>query len=73
MGIFPERHMETDEGRIHYYLSCFEEFDLFLAEKDAAGFSMKLEELMAGEFHFTIEIMISQGIHEAKKLLVIGI
>ncbi len=34
---------------------------------------MKLEELMAGEFHFTIEIMISQGIHEAKKLLVIGI
>jgi hypothetical protein len=51
----------------------FEEFDLFLAEKDAAGFSMKLEELMAGEFHFTIEIMISQGIHEAKKLLVIGI
>ena len=64
---------KTDEGRIHYYLSCFEEFDLFLAEKDAAGFSMKLEELMAGEFHFTIEIMISQGIHEAKKLLVIGI
>ena len=64
---------KTDESRTPYYLSCFDEFDLFLAQKDAVRFSGKLEELMVREFHFTIEIMISQGIHEAETLLVSGI
>lgn len=64
---------KNDENRIHYYLSCFEELDRLLAEKDAVRFSEKLEELIVREFHFTIRVMISQGIHEAEKLLVIGI
>ena len=59
-----ERILTALEGR---------EFDLFLAQKDAVRFSGKLEELMVREFHFTIEIMISQGIHEAETLLVSGI
>lgn len=64
---------KNDAEQIHYYLSCFEEFDHCLAEKDAACFSGKLEELMIREFHFTIKNMISQGIPEAEKLLVFGI
>ena len=64
---------KTDEGRIPYYLSCFKEFDCFLAEKDAIRFSWKLEELMVQEFRFTIRVMISLGMDEAGKLLVPGI
>lgn len=63
----------NDETRISFYLSCIEEFDRFLSEKDAAGFSGKLEELLVQEFRLTIQILISQGIHEAEKLLVHGI
>ncbi|MBT9776611.1 GntR family transcriptional regulator [Clostridium sp. MCC353] len=64
---------KTDVDRTSYYRYCFEEFDRFLAEKDALRFSGKLEELILREFHFTIRVMISQGIHEAEKLLVLGL
>ena len=64
---------KNDTSRLTYYLSCFEEFDRFLAEKDAVRFSGKLEELMVHEFHFTIQTLISLGIHEAAGLLVRGI
>lgn len=64
---------KNDETRIPYYLSCFEEFDCSLAQKDAVRFSGKLEELMIQDFHYTIRILISLGIHEAEKLLVHGI
>ena len=64
---------KNDETRIPYYLSCFEEFDSSLAQKDAVRFSGKLEELMVRDFHYTIRILISLGIHEAEKLLVRGI
>lgn len=73
LGILFEGLMENDEGRINYYLICFKEFDHYLAKKDAARFSVKLEELMVREFHLTIQIMISQGIQEAEKFLVFGI
>lgn len=70
---YPLRNIWKNDGtRNSYYLSCLEEFDHFLAEQDAVGFSGKLEELMVREFHFTIQFMISQGIHEAEKLLVRG-
>ncbi|MDC7288883.1 GntR family transcriptional regulator [Blautia schinkii] len=62
---------KADENRIAYYLSCFEEFDRFLSQKDVVRFSSKLEELISREFRFTIKIMISLGIHEAEKLLVV--
>lgn len=64
---------KNDETGISYYLPYFEEFDRFLAEKEAVRFSGKLEELMVREFHNTVQILDSLGIHEAKKLLVRGI
>ncbi|WP_302327379.1 GntR family transcriptional regulator [Enterocloster lavalensis] len=64
---------KTDKGRIPYYLSCFEDFDCFLAKKDAVRFSEKLEELIVREFHFTVRIMVSLGIRKAENLLVLGI
>ena len=64
---------KNEEERSRYYLACFEEFDHCLAENDAPRFSGKLEELVTREFHFTIQIMVIQGIPEAEKLLVFGI
>lgn len=64
---------KNDASRISYYLSCYEEFDRFLADKDDSRFSGKLEEFMVHEFHYTIQALISLGIHEAGKLLVRGI
>ena len=62
-----------DEAEIPYYLPYFKEFDRFLAEEDAIRFSGKLEELMVQEFHNTVQILDSLGIHEAKKLLIRGL
>lgn len=64
---------KNEASRITCYLPFFEEFDRSLAEKDAIYFSGKLEELMVQEFHFTIQTLVSLGIHEAGKLLVRGI
>jgi len=64
---------KNEASRITCYLPFFEEFDRSLAEKDAICFSGKLEELMVQEFHFTIQTLVSLGIHEAGKLLVRGI